>query len=201
MFTAIIFDAKIVDHKREGDGSGAVVEEAMCVLDREVTQGGGVLDKTIVGNYSSLGKAVHAFTDFNKDPAIVDKRLELVVGHDARRDVHDGDVHVFKAFHWSVEVEVFDVNGHETSVGSGKDTVEEEFDGGDVGGGSADFARIFDAVASNGKVDALSFFLVGDDVLGNNTKVGGFAPSWQGGVWDEVDCFSASGDAWSKALG
>lgn len=39
------------------------------------------------------------------------------------------------------------------------------------------------------------------DVLGNNTKVGGFASSRKGGVWDEVDCFSASGNAGSKTLG
>lgn len=128
MVAANVLDAKIINHEGEGDGSGLVVEEAVRVWDREVTGGGKVLDKTIIGYDASLGKAVHTFADFNEDPAVVDKRLELVVGHDARRDVCSGDVHVFKAFHWSVEVEVFDVNGHEASVRSGEDTVEEEFD-------------------------------------------------------------------------
>ena len=65
------------------------------------------------------------------------------------------EVHVLGANHWCVEVEVFDVDGHESCTFCGDDTVEENLGGQHVSCGCAAIARISNSVAANRKADAI----------------------------------------------
>jgi hypothetical protein len=65
--------------------------------------------------------------------------------------------HVFLPCHGRVEVEIFQIKGGKASVGSGNDAVEQNFDGAEVDGWSADFFGAMDEIPSDGKADA--FFL------------------------------------------
>ena len=57
---------------------------------------------------------------------------------------------------------VFDVNCHEFCVWCGENAVDENFDGGEVGGWGADVAFVDDSVASHGEWNAFGFgFFVG----------------------------------------
>ncbi len=49
---------------------------------------------------------------------------------------------------------VLNVNGHIFCYWCGNDTVEEDLDGGQIGGWSAQVAVIFDVVASHGEANA-----------------------------------------------
>jgi hypothetical protein len=93
---------------------------------------------------------------FDKDVIIVDEGMEIVVVHDGGQDVFDRDVHVFIAVHGRVEVEILDVDGHETRIGGGDDTVEKDFDGRQISGGGSHFAGIVNTVDNfSGKLSAL----------------------------------------------
>jgi hypothetical protein len=50
-----------------------------------------MLDELIVGEHSSLRKAVHAFTDLDKIMTILDERSEIVLLYHADRNEFDGD--------------------------------------------------------------------------------------------------------------
>jgi len=61
--------------------------------------------------------------------ASVDKRGQLVLLHDARWDILDWNPHVFIPLHRSIQVKIFNVNGHEAGAGSGDSAVDDHFDG------------------------------------------------------------------------
>jgi hypothetical protein len=54
-----------------------------------------------------------------------------------------------------VEIEIFDVNGHETCTFGGDDTVEESLGGKHVSCGCATIAGINNSIATNWKADAI----------------------------------------------
>ena len=128
------------------------------------------------------------------------KRLKVVLVHDAVGDGRQGKTHVFETFHGGVEIEVGKVDGHEFGIFGGDHTVEEALGGGDVGCGSADFARVVDSVASDGEANSFVFLFLRSD-FGDDAKIGGFAAGGNGSVGDEVDGFSARLHVWKSALG
>ena len=139
-----VFYSKVVDDEGESDGSRSVSKEAGSVGSGDVAVGAEVLGKALIGEDAGLRKAVHAFADFGHDVVVVDEGSQLVLLHDVRWDIFDRDADVFVLCHWCAEVEVFYVNGHVFCVGCGDDTVDEEFDGSEVGGWSAYVAIVFD---------------------------------------------------------
>jgi hypothetical protein len=72
--------------------------------------------------------------------------------------------HVFLPCHGRAEVEIFQIECGEASVGSGNDVVEQNFEGAEVGRWSADFVRVMDDIPSNGKADAFFSVLCGRSV-------------------------------------
>ena len=62
--------------------------------------------------------------------------------------------HVLGVNHSCVEVEIFDVDGHEMCTFGGDDTVEENLGGKHVGHGCA-AARVNNSVATNSEVDVI----------------------------------------------
>ena len=126
MFFADIADAKVVDDEGEADWSGEMGEDAGCVLHLDVSVKSKVGDESIIGKAAGLGKAVHCIANFGIDMAIVDEGPEVVLVHDGFGDHMDWNPDVFVAGHGMVEVEVFEINGHETSKGGGEDLVEND---------------------------------------------------------------------------
>jgi hypothetical protein len=57
------------------------------------------------------------------------------LGYDIERESH-----VLVSIHLSVEIEIFNVNSHEFGIGSGNDTVEQQFGCGYAGGGCAEMS-------------------------------------------------------------
>jgi hypothetical protein len=72
--------------------------------------------------------------------------------------------HVFLLCHGRAEVEIFKIEGGEASVGSGNDAVEQNFDGAEVGGRSADVVEVMYEISSDGKADAFFSVLCGHSV-------------------------------------
>ncbi len=69
----------------------------------------------------------------------------------------EGEPHVFVPLHGSVEVEVLDVGYHEAGVGGRDYTVEEALGGSKFCGGSANGARVVEAIAADGESGAMRF--------------------------------------------
>ena len=63
--------------------------------------------------------------------------------------------HVLGSYHWCVEVEILDVNGHESGPFGGDNTVEENLGGQHVSCWCATIARVSDSVAADHKTDAV----------------------------------------------
>eukprot|EP00978_Attheya_sp_CCMP212_P049021 scaffold605156_cov122-Attheya_sp.AAC.1 len=101
MFLADILDAKIVNNQIECDGLCLMGEETWGVLGLVVSRGFEVLDEVVVGKDASLGQAIHAFTDFNDDVAIMDKWGKMVLFHNTFWNVFYGNAHIFRSFHGS----------------------------------------------------------------------------------------------------
>jgi hypothetical protein len=116
--------------------------------------------------------------------------VEVVERHDVGWNLGEGDAHVFRTFHWSFQVEIFDVNGHEFGIWSGKDTVEQDFGSSKVGRLGADVANVCDFVAAAGPANAFGDGFIG--IIGDhNFEVGCLAAFGDFGDVDEMNGVSA----------
>jgi hypothetical protein len=111
---ANILDAKIIDDEGKADVASCVAEQAGSVFGLDVSVGSKVLDKAVICKPASLRKAIHAFMNLDVNVAfsyLVEDNfgVKIVPLLDCIRDLVVWDVHVFKATHWRVEIEVFDV--------------------------------------------------------------------------------------------
>ena len=70
VFAAHVFDAEVINNQRESDGASAVAEETGCAGCGKVAVGGEMFGEAVVGENAGLGKAIHAFLDFDEDEAI-----------------------------------------------------------------------------------------------------------------------------------
>jgi hypothetical protein len=80
-------NSEVICNQTEDNGTGSIGEETRNMLCLYVTVLGEMLDESIVGELASLGKTVQAFTDFDENMSVVNKRLELVLLHDAGKNV------------------------------------------------------------------------------------------------------------------
>ena len=187
VFGADVFDAEVVDDECESDWSSGVAEETRRVFCGGVAVLGEMFLEAVVGENAGLRKAVHAFANLDHYHVVVDEVGKCILLHDVVGNILHGDPHVFVLFHGCAEIEVLDVDGHVASAGSGDDTVEMEFDGGEIGGGSRDFAVVDDLVAADGKSDAVHVGFVGFE-CSDDAKVRRDAIIWFVSVLDEMHC-------------
>ena len=113
--------------------------------------------EAVISNAASLWKAVHPFADLNVDVVIMDERCKVVLSYDRVGDDVDWDAHVLVLFHGCVEIKVFKVNSHESSIGCGDDAIKEYLDGSEIGSFGADIAIVLDAITTNGETDSRGF--------------------------------------------
>eukprot|EP00978_Attheya_sp_CCMP212_P021674 scaffold63643_cov24-Attheya_sp.AAC.1 len=60
-----------------------------------------VFDEAGVGKDAGLGQAIHAFSDFNNNVAIMDEWGKMVLFHNTFWNVFYWDTHIFRSFHGS----------------------------------------------------------------------------------------------------
>jgi hypothetical protein len=89
------FDAKVINNKIEGCGTGDVAEEAWSVAGWDVAVVGKMLDKFDVGESSRLGKAIHTSANLCKDSVVFDEGSEVIFRHDVIGNCPGWDVQVF----------------------------------------------------------------------------------------------------------
>ena len=70
----------------------------------------------------------------------------LVVG-----EATEFELHVFECLHQCVEIEVFDIDGHESGAGVGDNATEKEFDSEKVHGWCVAVAGVVDSFSTNGE--------------------------------------------------
>jgi hypothetical protein len=107
-----------------------------------------------------LGKAVTALANFIVDPAIAVLTWKVVFLDEFFWDIGKLDANVFRIWHWSVEIEVFYVDGAEPSSLSGEDTVEEQLDEFEQGRVGANVAWIADSITTDGDTGAVRVILL-----------------------------------------
>eukprot|EP00978_Attheya_sp_CCMP212_P021679 scaffold63644_cov46-Attheya_sp.AAC.4 len=101
MFFSDIFDTKTVNNQTECDGSCFMGEETWGALGLVVSRGLEVFDEAGVGKDAGLGQAIHAFSDFNNNVAIMDEWGKMVLFHNTFWNVFYWDTHIFRSFHGS----------------------------------------------------------------------------------------------------
>jgi hypothetical protein len=107
-----------------------------------------------------LGKAVTALANFKVDPAIAVPTWKVVFLDEFFWDIGELNADVFGIWHWSVEIEVFYVNGAELCSLSGEDTVEEQLDEFERGRVGANVAWIADSITTDGDTGAVQVILL-----------------------------------------
>ncbi len=98
---AAVFDTKIIHDKAKSDGTGEVTKKARGVLTLDVAMAVKVGNECIVGNAASLGKAVHATTDFNINMVMVNEWTKVIIIKDCFGDVANVYPHVLVVGHGS----------------------------------------------------------------------------------------------------
>ena len=98
-----------------------------------------------------------------------------------------------------MEIEVRDVSGDESSAGSGNDAVDEEFREDEIRSGRGSGALVRDAIASDGKANAVCFLFEGTNGGDDVSVCDGFGTR-DGGDGDEGDSICAGGGMTGTAL-
>jgi hypothetical protein len=166
-----------------------VFPEAGSLRDGTVSMWGKVLDELIneliACKTSSLGKAVHAFADFEQDAAIDDEVGEFVLLNDEGGKKGDRRPHVFLVFHGGVEIEIFDIGAHPACIGRGDSAIDEQFDSGDLGARGGGDALAVDEVTTDSPAHATWIsFLAAASKDGAETSC--CTSWWQLGWMDEL---------------
>ena len=80
--------------------------------------------------------------------------------HNILWNLCNGDAHVFAVVKSSVEIEIFEIGSKTLGTWCGNDTVEDDFDCGEVGCFRAGIAIVSEEVAANGEAEAFAFCFV-----------------------------------------
>ena len=155
----------------------------------------------MVGKDTSLFQATHASKDGNVCIAIVNSWQEIVLLNNFWRCVLEEELHVLWGGHGSVKIIFFNVHCAVFCIGSGQDTVPQQFGRDEAGGSSADFAGVIESVTAYSEAGAVCLHLVWFDVayktavtdLGNGGDIG------VGGELDGVGAFDAVTDTLCKS--
>ncbi len=114
-----------------------------------------------------MGKAVIALANFKVDPAIAVPTWKVVFLDEFVWDIGELDANVFGIWHWSVEIEVFYIDGAGPCSLSGEKTVEEQLDGFERGRVGANVAWIADSITTDGDTGAVRVILLRTNLADN----------------------------------
>ncbi len=108
-----------------------------------------------VGKNAGLRKAITALVNFKVDPTIVIATLKFVLLNEFRRNVCNFNADIFRVRHWSIKVEILEVDGAETCAWARKHTVEKQLDKFKGNGVGSHVTQEADAIAANGDAGAI----------------------------------------------
>ena len=103
-----------------------------------------MIHKALIGNNYGLGKAIHAFSNFNKDIAIVNKRGNIALFHDGVRYLLNRYANVFIMVKGCSRIYIFEIGSHESGIGCQDYAVEEDFESDEICSFSADITGVVD---------------------------------------------------------
>jgi hypothetical protein len=115
----------------------------------------------IVGKNAGLGKAMTALANLKVDPPITITTLKVVLFNEFHRDVSSFNADLFGVWHWSIEVEVLEVDGAEMCTWAREHAVEKKLDKFEGCGVGSHFAREADVIAANHYVSAIRIIFSG----------------------------------------
>ena len=109
----------------------------------------------IVGKISRLGKAIDTFPNFEIDPPVLCKIMEVVFVDKLFKDVGEADKCIFTTVERSDQVKAFYVKGDKLGDSSREKTVDEEFHKFQGTCGSFNIVQVASAVPSNSDAGAI----------------------------------------------
>jgi hypothetical protein len=159
VFEPNILHPKVINNETELDGTPFVAPEAWGGFSFVISFSKKVESEEIIGKNASLGKAITALVNFEVDPTVMIATLKFVLLNEFRRNVSNFNTDTFRVRHWSIEVNILEVDGAETCTWARKNAVEKQlgkFEGRGVG---SHVTREADAIATDGDAGAIKIIL------------------------------------------
>jgi hypothetical protein len=128
VFYPNILHPKVINNETELDGTPFVVPEAWDGVGLVISLSKKVRSEEIVGENDGLGKAITALANLEVDPPVTIATLKVVFINEFRQNVCNFNADVCEVWHWSIKVEVLEVDGAEPCAWARKHTVEKKLD-------------------------------------------------------------------------
>jgi hypothetical protein len=113
----------------------------------------------IIDKNAGLGQAITALANLKVDPTIMIVTLKVILLIDFRQNVSNFNADIFRVRHWSIEVEILEVDGAETCAWARKHAVENKLDKFKGHGVDSNVTREADAIVTNGDASAIRIIL------------------------------------------
>ncbi len=155
VFEPNILHPKVFSNETELDGTPFVVPEAQGGFGFIIPFSKKAGSEEIIGKNAGLGKAITALANFKVNPAVTLAAFKFVLLHEFRQNVCNLNVDIFRVRHWSIEVEVLEVNGAETCAWAREHAVEKQLDEFKGCGVGSPVTREADEFAANGDTGAI----------------------------------------------
>jgi hypothetical protein len=126
VFYPNILHPKVINYDTELDGTPFVAPEAWGGVGLAISLSKKVGSKEIVGKDAGLGKAITALLNLKVDPPVTIATLKVVLLNEFRQDVRNFNADVFGVWHWSIKVEVLEIDGAETCTWARKHVAEKK---------------------------------------------------------------------------
>jgi hypothetical protein len=149
VFYPNILHPKVINYETELDGTPSVVPEAWGGVGLVISLSKKAGLEEIVGKNAGLGQAITALVNLKVYPPIMIATLKIVFFNEFFRNVSNFNLDVFGVWHWSIEVEVLEVNGAEPCTWARKHAVEKKLDKFEGGGVGSHVAREADVITAD----------------------------------------------------
>ncbi len=114
VFKPNILHPKVINNETELDGMPFVAPEARGGFSFVISLSKKAGSEEIVGKDAGLGKAITALANFEVNPTIPLATFKFVFLNEFCRNVCNFNADIFRVRHWSIEVDILEVDGAET---------------------------------------------------------------------------------------
>jgi hypothetical protein len=159
VFKPNILHPKVINYEAELDGMSFMAPEAWGEFGLIISFTKKAGSEEIVGKNAGLGQAITALANFEVDPTVWIATLKFVFLNRFNRNVCNFNADIFRVWHWSIKVEIFEVNGAETCAWERKHDVEKKLDKFEKCGVGSHIIQEADAIAANGDAGAIRIIL------------------------------------------
>jgi hypothetical protein len=116
------------------------------------------------------------------DPSVMIATLKVVLLNESQQNVSNFNADVFGVWHWSIMVEVLEVDGAETCAWARQHAIEKKLDKFKGCGVGLHVAREADAIAANHYAGAIRIIFF-QTHFAYHQGVADFRPLWHGMLW------------------